>query len=650
VLRIDGLAGILGLDEAAVQALPSTQVMFEHGNILLGGGGSDTIIGNGGDDIIDGDAWLNVRIGILNANGVEIGTAPRMQGEVTMYDTSSPLHGKTLDSLIFSRQLNPGQLSIVREILDGEEAGDVDIAVFRGARSEYTVTQNANGTWTVAHTAAALNGGAVSDGTDTLRNVEVLQFADVVQIIDPAVSNSLSTGQLGITESEPGTPARVGETFTVTLGTVADTDGLPPLSQFTFVWQVEETPGAGDWVPIEDPIADDLLITGPSFTPTPAYELEGLRIRVVGSFIDAHGIPEVVMSAPSVPLSAAVSPVATIGDDVLFGTVGDDVIDALAGDDEVFGLGGNDTLIGGPGNDILDGGEGNDTAVFNGAIADFTFEVTDEGILEVVDDAAGEEDAVISIENFQFTDGTLTLAQVNAIIAAGGAGGAATGGADVITGTPGPDVIDGLGGPDTINGGDGADDLSGGAGADTINGGAGGDTINGDGGADTLAGDAGADTINGGAGADTISGGAGNDELFGDAGADTINGNAGNDEIDGGDGADILFGDGGNDTILGGNGADEITGGAGSDTLTGGAGVDMFVFGNNFGADTITDFDDVGGGQDLIDLTAFNLAFNQLTIAQQGADTVITSGVAGFGSITLENTTAANIQADDFNL
>jgi hypothetical protein len=76
----------------------------------------------------------------------------------------------------------------------------------------------------------------------------------------------------------------------------------------------------------------------------------------------------------------------------------------------------------------------------------------------------------------------------------------------------------------------------------------------------------------------------------------------------------------------------------------------MFVFGQGFGADTVTDFDDAGGGQDLIDLTAFNLAFNQLTVTQQGADTVITSGVACFGSITLENTTAAGIQADDFQL
>ena len=33
-------------------------------DIILGGGGSDTIKGFAGDDIIDGDKWLNVRIRI----------------------------------------------------------------------------------------------------------------------------------------------------------------------------------------------------------------------------------------------------------------------------------------------------------------------------------------------------------------------------------------------------------------------------------------------------------------------------------------------------------------------------------------------------------------------------------------------------------
>ena len=265
----------------------------------------------------------------------------------------------------------------------------------------------------------------------SLRNIEVLRFADAIQIIGD-VPNAAATGQIVIAESEAATPARVGETFTVTLGTVADTDGLPPFpAGFLITWQVEETPGAGDWINIEEPLSD-APITGVSFTPTAAFELEGLRIRVIATFIDGHGIPEVVTSAPSVPLAAAVSPAATIGDDVLFGTVGNDIIDALAGDDDVFGFAGNDILIGGPGSDILDGGDGTDTAVFSGAVADFTFELTATGTIEVIDAITGEEDEVISIEQFQFDNATLSLAQVQSILA---------GGALPVVGTAGPDEI-----------------------------------------------------------------------------------------------------------------------------------------------------------------------------------------------------------------
>ncbi len=53
--------------------------IFTGGNILLGGGGSDTLMGRGGDDVLDGDAWLNVRIritgdGQANTAGNQIAT------------------------------------------------------------------------------------------------------------------------------------------------------------------------------------------------------------------------------------------------------------------------------------------------------------------------------------------------------------------------------------------------------------------------------------------------------------------------------------------------------------------------------------------------------------------------------------------------
>ena len=49
---------------------PGSQIVaFDDGNILLGGGGSDTIEGRGGNDVIDGDRWLNVRIRIKALDG-----------------------------------------------------------------------------------------------------------------------------------------------------------------------------------------------------------------------------------------------------------------------------------------------------------------------------------------------------------------------------------------------------------------------------------------------------------------------------------------------------------------------------------------------------------------------------------------------------
>ena len=45
--------------------------------------------------------------------------------------------------------------------------------MFSGARAEYDIDFNTDGTITVAHT-----GGLATDGTDTLRNIEILDFTD----------------------------------------------------------------------------------------------------------------------------------------------------------------------------------------------------------------------------------------------------------------------------------------------------------------------------------------------------------------------------------------------------------------------------------------------------------------------------------------
>ena len=100
---------------------------FTTGNIILGGDGSDFMMGRGGDDLIDGDAWLNVRISVranVDGTGPEIATFDRMQDMVPF---------------MLDGTYNPGQLKAVREILYAD-GPDFDTAVFTGPLANYSFT------------------------------------------------------------------------------------------------------------------------------------------------------------------------------------------------------------------------------------------------------------------------------------------------------------------------------------------------------------------------------------------------------------------------------------------------------------------------------------------------------------------------------
>ena len=59
---------------------PVNGPVFGAGDILLGGGGSDSITGRGADDIIDGDRDLTVRISVRDHTaGTEIGSTDLME-------------------------------------------------------------------------------------------------------------------------------------------------------------------------------------------------------------------------------------------------------------------------------------------------------------------------------------------------------------------------------------------------------------------------------------------------------------------------------------------------------------------------------------------------------------------------------------------
>ena len=70
----------------------------------------------------------------------------------------------------------------MREILQSA-APSFDTAVFSAARANYTITTAADGTTVVTDNRVIGAGAPVTDGIDTLRNIERLQFADQAVVL-----------------------------------------------------------------------------------------------------------------------------------------------------------------------------------------------------------------------------------------------------------------------------------------------------------------------------------------------------------------------------------------------------------------------------------------------------------------------------------
>ena len=293
VLTQEGIARIAGLQEL----LGAGVTTFGAGNIILGGSGSDLIEGRGGNDIIDGDSWLNVRISIraaIDANGdpigAEIGTTDHMTSVVSSADPA--LNGKTLVQLMLAGTLNPGQLSIVREILSGED--DFDTALFSGPLDNYDFVIAADGTITITDTVG-------TDGTDTLKSIERLQFADTSVNLAPEL-NSDPEGQAAIFDAVSGLPLAAGPLegqllrASVVGVTDADNAGGVITGPVSIVWQSEVDPGTGIFEDIVEEGGDKAATaSGPTFRVSDGLAGSAIRVKVL--YQDANGVLETAFSA-----------------------------------------------------------------------------------------------------------------------------------------------------------------------------------------------------------------------------------------------------------------------------------------------------------------------------------------------------------------
>jgi Ca2+-binding RTX toxin-like protein len=174
---------------------------------LFGGAGDDSISGGAGNDVLDGGTGNDVMVGgtgddtyVVDSDGDQVvetdGTAVVSGVQIASIgggiDKVVASINYTLGNFVENLQLTGGSTALAGsgnalanhitgnegnnvltglggdDLIDGD-AG-VDTAVYTGTRSQYVVTKTATG-WTV-------NGTQTQEGTDTLTNVERLQFSD----------------------------------------------------------------------------------------------------------------------------------------------------------------------------------------------------------------------------------------------------------------------------------------------------------------------------------------------------------------------------------------------------------------------------------------------------------------------------------------
>ena len=387
----------------------------------------------------------------------------------------------------------------------------------------------------------------------------------------------------------------------------------------------------------------------------------------------------------------------------LMGTDGDDeiqdwdsnaVIHGGDGNDRIYAHDGDDTLIGGKGNDVLDGSYGADTYIFakghgQDVISEYdtyqsgkqdTLRFTDVNYNDVRFRRENDDlilfgyhgndritirnfyyDDYYQIENFQFADRTLSLAELKTI-------------GMPLMGTDGDDEIQDWDSNAVIHGGDGNDRIYAHDGDDTLIGGKGNDVLDGSYGADTyiFAKGHGQDVISE---YDTYQSGKQDTLRFTDVNYNDVRFRRENNDL-------ILFGYHGNDQItiqnfynndyyqienfqfadrtlsledmrreginfVGTEGDDELTdahdenevsfftGGKGNDVLDGSYGADTYIFAKGHGQDVISEYDTYQSGkQDTLRFTDVN--YNDVRFRRENDDLIL-FGYHGNDRITIRN-------------
>jgi VCBS repeat-containing protein len=358
-----------------------------HNEVLAASQGNDTYIVNFASDVVveyPGEGNDTVKTSLASytlPDNVEnlVGTSSSGQG----------LTGNSLDNHI--------QAGLGNDTIDG--GAGTDTAVFSGSHSDSTVTYD---TTTQSFTVSG------ADGTDTLINIEQLQFADGIFTYDTSgklLSQTVDNpdGTTSITQFDPSNVAPwssqvllLDPTGSLEDQMVYEDNGTRWDNQFdtagtgSWIWRTDHYDASGQLVS-ETGTNDDgsrwLTVNDTAHlyqwaAATIVFDTNWNVTSVSGINDDGSHTVTMAQLAPALdtltwfatPYDAARgAPV----NDTLTGGTNTDVLYGFAGNDVLSGGGGNDILVGGTGNDTLTGGPGADAFVFtdgdgNDVITDFT--------------------------------------------------------------------------------------------------------------------------------------------------------------------------------------------------------------------------------------------------------------------------------------
>lgn len=204
----DGLDSFTNIEDVKGSAFADYIIGNAQSNVLIGGDGDDTLIGGDGDDTllggrgndtmnggsgldtvdyshdVDDGATHGVVVNLLGDApqlGLSADTATDSFGGTDVVTNIRNVIGTQFDDIIYGgNHANTITAGAGNDILLGGADNDTldggsgsDTAIYSGNRADYLITQNGDGSLTVADQRAE-----APDGIDTLREIEHLQFGD----------------------------------------------------------------------------------------------------------------------------------------------------------------------------------------------------------------------------------------------------------------------------------------------------------------------------------------------------------------------------------------------------------------------------------------------------------------------------------------